>query len=186
MTAPGRSTLPPRHQRHIGAPEPAQVTVPWLASQIGNNPDLRLLDISVHTPGPPIGFIEGALDLDWEGTFGGPPSICPSPLILASVMSQLGIGNGHTIVLYDEGHGARSLPVYRWLRRYGQQRVFVLTGGRKEWLRRQRSLVHTSHVHSPASFTVKIGANWPSSPALSLEGRRTATEPGSGKPLRAA
>lgn len=143
-----------------GAPQPAQVTVAWLSSQQRDSQALRILDVSAHAVGRQPGYLPGAVRLDWESAFAALPTICPSPLVLASVISQLGIGDAHTIVLYDEGHGGRALPIYRWLRRYGHQRVFTLNGGRSEWVRQQLGLVREPARYAAASFTVKIGKDW--------------------------
>ncbi|HMA95019.1 MAG TPA: rhodanese-like domain-containing protein, partial [Polyangiaceae bacterium] len=141
----------------LGGPQPAQVTVAWLASQRGKNQALRILDVCAHPVGRSLGYLPGAVRLDWESTFASQPTFCPSPLVLASVMSQLGIGDEHWVVVCDEGHGGRALPVYRWLRRYGHQRVLTLTGGRSEWVRQQLGLVSEPAQYPASSFTVKIG-----------------------------
>ncbi len=143
-----------------GAPQPAQVKVAWLSSQQRDNQALRILDVCAHAVGRQPGYLPGGIRLDWESAFAGLPTICPSPLVMASVMSQLGIGDEHTIVLYDEGHGGRAQPIYRWLRRYGHQRVFTLNGGRSEWVRQQLGLVCEPARYVASSFTVKIGKDW--------------------------
>jgi len=71
-------------------------------------------------------------------------------------MSQVGVGDKDTIVLYDEGQGYRALNALRWLRRFGHARAFVLIGGRTGWLRQGYSLVREPTRFSPASFTVCI------------------------------
>lgn len=138
-------------------PHPDQVALAWLVAQQSGNANLRLIDVSAHSIGLQPGYLPSAIRLNWELAFAGSPTICPSPLVLASVMSQLGIGDEHTIVLYDEGHGRRALPIYRWLRRYGHQRVFTLAGGRAEWLRQKLELVREPKKYNSSSFTVRIG-----------------------------
>jgi thiosulfate/3-mercaptopyruvate sulfurtransferase len=153
-----------------GVPQPAEVTVAWLLARLNDDPSLRLVDVSSHRIGRQPGYLPGAVLLDWEGAFGRSPSVRPSPLVLASVMSQLGIGDDHLVVLYDEGRGARSLPIHGWLLRFGHQRVFSLAGGRSEWVRRELRLVPEPAKHSAASFTVKIGNLLPQ--ASNRSGRR--------------
>lgn len=140
--------------------QPAQVTASWLAAPSRQGRHLRIIDLCRVRSGGSVGVLPSAIALDWEVTFSAPPTTCPNPLVLASVMSRLGVSDEHTIVLYDEGHGARALPGYRWLRRYGLQRVFILRGGKAEWARLELGLQRSPTQFTVASFTTKIGNDW--------------------------
>jgi thiosulfate/3-mercaptopyruvate sulfurtransferase len=139
--------------------EPAQVTASWVRSRKGDN-TIRILDVCRVRDENTGGFLPFAVALDWEAELGSTPTTCPNPLVLASIMSRLGISDEHVVVVYDEGDGGRSLPVYRWLRRYGMQRVLVLQGGRREWVRQKFGLSKESFHQEPASFTAKIGTDY--------------------------
>ncbi|MGC4063897.1 MAG: rhodanese-like domain-containing protein [Polyangiaceae bacterium] len=148
--------LPRSESWHARTPTPAQVTAKWLAAQRPSSKNLRIVDVCRHTAGDSPIYLPGAVHLNWERAFGKPPAIGPSPLVLASELSRLGIGDDHVIVLYDEGRDARALAAYRWLRRYGHSNTFVLAGGRAEWLRRRGPISHEQSSYAPSSFTVRM------------------------------
>jgi thiosulfate/3-mercaptopyruvate sulfurtransferase len=144
--------------RPTGAPAPVTlgVTTKWLIDQIRQNPALRVVDVCSSQSAQQIALLPCALKLDWEQSFSTGPHLRPSPLVFAAVMSQLGVGDEDTIVLYDEGQGHRALNVLRWFKRFGHPRAFVLIGGRAGWLRQGYSLVGEPTRFSPSSFTVCI------------------------------
>jgi thiosulfate/3-mercaptopyruvate sulfurtransferase len=137
--------------------QPAQVSIKWLRDQLGRDETLRLIDVSFQRPSAarPL-LLPQSVYLDWEAMFTEGPGVHPSPLVLASVMSQLGIGDDHIIVVYDEGSGIRALAVYRWLRRFGHSRTFVLQGGRSEWTNQGHALANVPVSFDASSFTVRI------------------------------
>jgi thiosulfate/3-mercaptopyruvate sulfurtransferase len=62
------------------------------------------------------------------------PHMLPSPEEFAQSMSALGIGEGHTIVVYEQ-EGVFSAPRTWWmLRTFGAQHVHALDGGLRAWI----------------------------------------------------
>ena len=144
--------------RPMGAPVPItlEVTAKWLLDQTRRNSSLRVVDVCSSQSADQTAFLPCALKLDWERGFSTGPHLKPCPLVFAAIMSQVGVGDKDTIVLYDEGQGYRALNVLRWFKRFGHPRAFVLIGGRAGWLRQGYSLVGEPTRFSPSSFTVCI------------------------------
>jgi len=159
--------------RPTAAPDPItfEVTAKWLTSKIHLNSSLRIVDVCSSQSAHQTAFLPCALKLDWEQAFSIGPHLKPCPLVFAAIMSQVGVGDKDTIVLYDEGQGYRALNVLRWFRRFGHPRAFVLIGGRTGWLRQGYPLEREPTQFSPSSFTVCIeGASGrKSSPAGAAE-----------------
>lgn len=85
------------------------------------------------------GHIPGAVFLDLDLDLAGPvrPDTGRHPLPdatkLCATLGKLGIGNGHTIVVYDGGHGALAARAWWILRWLGHRSVRLLDGGYAQW-----------------------------------------------------
>jgi thiosulfate/3-mercaptopyruvate sulfurtransferase len=79
--------------------------------------------------------------------------------VLASRLSELGIGNEHFLVAYDDpssGQGFYAAHVW-WLLRYlGHDRVSVLDGGFRAWLAAGGTLETNLPTHARTSFTPRV------------------------------
>lgn len=123
-------------------------TVSWLLAQLAAPaPDLRVLDCRYALSDPLLGrlaYLEGHLPgasyADLETDLSGPVDPggaggrhpLPDPAALAAWLGGVGIGNGSTVICYDDpstGQGfyaARAWWLLRWL---GHREVYVLDGG---------------------------------------------------------
>lgn len=122
-------------------------TAPELAGELGN-PYRVVVDCRFDLRDPDAGrrqyeegHIPGAVYLDLDQDLAGPvgPGTGRHPLPdvakIATTLGELGIGNEHRIVVYDNSHGAlaaRAWWVLRWL---GHDAVFLLDGGFTNWQR---------------------------------------------------
>ena len=114
--------------------------------------DVRLIDARFLLGQPNAGrdtfragHVPGAVFLDLERDLSGPKRSdgrggrhpLPDPNVLAVRLSELGIGNEHTVIAYDDpsgGQGFYAAHVW-WLLRYlGHDRVAVLDGGLPAWI----------------------------------------------------
>jgi thiosulfate/3-mercaptopyruvate sulfurtransferase len=77
---------------------------------------------------------------------------------LAMAMSELGVGDEHTIVLVDESRPSAALVAAWALRRYGHPDTRILSGGFPRWLAEGRPVTRDIVRHPFASFTVKVPA----------------------------
>jgi thiosulfate/3-mercaptopyruvate sulfurtransferase len=113
------------------------------------------------------GHIPGAIFLDLErdlssskrsdGRGGRHP--LPLPNVLASRLSELGIGNDHLVIAYDDpnsGQGFYAAHVW-WLLRYlGHERASVLDGGLPAWILADGKLEEDLPFYGTASFKARV------------------------------
>ena len=125
----------PVHQRGYAHPELLAET-DWLADHL-DDPNVRIVDAR-----PPqqyaAGHIPGAVNL--SGTNGIPRTAdgeMASPEDFGGVASKLGIGNGGTIIAYDNPNQHMGLVAWAFLY-YGHQNVRILDGGFEKWTREGR------------------------------------------------
>jgi thiosulfate/3-mercaptopyruvate sulfurtransferase len=120
------------------------VSTDWLAAHLGD-PDLRILDATYFLPGvdrdaraeydqahiPGARFFEIDDVSDHRSDL---PHMAPPVEKFMSRMRQMGVGDGHQVVVYDT-HGLFSAARVWWLfRLMGQYDVAVLDGGLPKWL----------------------------------------------------
>ena len=140
------------------------VSTSWLAERL-SSPEISIVDASwylassgcnaraeydaVHIPGAAFFDIDEISDKKTDL-----PHMLPDAAAFASAMRKLGIGNAHTVVVYD-GTGIFSSPRAWWmLRAMGHHHVAVLDGGLPKWKREGRPLeskpveIRQSHFHA--------------------------------------
>ncbi|MCK0167591.1 3-mercaptopyruvate sulfurtransferase [Jannaschia sp. S6380] len=125
------------------------VSTRWLAQRL-SSPDLRVIDASWYLPDMDRdphaeyaeGHIPGARFLDLEDVSDARsalPHMAPPAAKFMSRMRKLGVGDGHTVVIYD-GAGIFSAARVWWLFRLFGQRAAVLDGGLPKWREEGRPL----------------------------------------------
>jgi thiosulfate/3-mercaptopyruvate sulfurtransferase len=152
-------------------PAPARVSVvtpDWLAARLALA-ELRVLDVRPpaiaararsRASGPARGHVPGAIALDVRGALFDAFGDVVSAPELAVVMSRLGVGDEHTVVLVDEAPGHVLARAAAWaLGRYGHHGVHVLDGGHARWVAERRPLVVGVERHRTASFTARVSAS---------------------------
>jgi thiosulfate/3-mercaptopyruvate sulfurtransferase len=107
------------------------------------------------------GHIPGAVYIDWTRDIVDlddpvEAQVAP-PQRFAETMSRLGIGDEDLVVAYDS-HPASQFATRLWwaLNYYGHQRVGVLNGGWRKWLREQRPQTAETPTYPPAIFTPRV------------------------------
>lgn len=126
------------------------VSTDWLESQL-NNPDLRVLDASWFLPTSArdakaefaAGHIPGArfFDIDEIADLRSDlPHMVPPVEKFMSRVREMGVGDGHQIVVYD-ATGIFSAPRVWWLfKLMGHKDVAVLDGGFPKWKAEKRPI----------------------------------------------
>ncbi|WP_298434561.1 3-mercaptopyruvate sulfurtransferase [uncultured Jannaschia sp.] len=125
------------------------VSTDWLARKLPS-PDLRIIDASWYLPDAgrdPLeeygeAHIPGARFLDLDDVSDARsslPHMAPSAAKFMSRMRRMGVGDGHTVVIYD-GAGLFSAARVWWLFRLFGQRAAVLDGGLPKWRAEGRPL----------------------------------------------
>ncbi len=144
------------------------VSVSWLTEH-WNDPHLVVLDATL----PPVGVtpkvdtrgrylerhIPGAVFFDIDEISDHTTSL---PHMLATEedfsrkMSELGVGDGATIVVYEQ-EGVWSAPRARWtLKVYGAENVVLLDGGLKAWIDAGKPVESGAVARPKATFTAKL------------------------------
>lgn len=118
------------------------VSTQWLAEHL-SSPDLVVINSWMppvtHPDAPPVypnAHIPGAVFFDVNeicDKTSDLPHMLPAPHVFSSAMRKLGIGDGQTLVVYDD-FGFYSAPRVWWtLKAMGAERVHVLDGGFPKW-----------------------------------------------------
>ncbi len=144
---------------------PPLVTVDWLTDHL-TAPDIRVLDGSWYLPQmerdaeqeyaeshiPGAVFIDLDEISDTTSTF---PHMLPTPDKFSSRMKQLGIGDGHHVIVYD-GAGLFSAARFWWMfKTMGHDNVSVLDGGLPKWIASGLGTEAGKSMHSVRHHTVR-------------------------------
>ncbi len=148
------------------------VTTEWLAERL-DDPSIRIIDCRYafdHDCREDYyqSHIPGSLYLNWATELSDPEHdvdfmIAP-PERVADVMLQLGIGDGTTIVAYDQEGGHFASRLWLILARYGHgDQLKILDGGWIAWTQENRptTSARTSQPSTDATFTMDPSAFQP-------------------------
>jgi thiosulfate/3-mercaptopyruvate sulfurtransferase len=139
------------------------VSTEWLASRIGT-PTVVILDGSWFLPTANrnpreeylVSHIPGAIFFDIDEIADkstGLPHMLLAPQAFAASVGVLGIGDGMTIVIYDES-GLFSAPRVWWeFMAMGAKDIRILEGGGPKWRAEGRPLESAMTMRAPATFT---------------------------------
>ena len=106
------------------------------------------------------GHLPGAVFVDLDTVLSGPPSDAggrqplPDPAVFADGLAALGIGDGDTVVAYDDDRGAVAARLV-WMLRVTGHDAALLEGGIGAW---DGPLERDAPVRAPAAFTPRA---WP-------------------------
>lgn len=149
---------------------PLTVSPEWLHDHLGEA-DLVVVDATTHltadadgTPRPVSGLetyrpehIPGALFADLLGDFADPssplPATAPDHERFAAAASGLGIGDGATVVVYDQHEGFWATRFWWHLRFEGFDDVAVLDGGLPAWKAAGYEVTDEIAVPTPRTFS---------------------------------
>ena len=147
-----------------GFARPELITTPdWLSEQLGR-PDLRILDVRWRPDGTgstvfAAGHVPGAVHIDWRTDLiepaedGAPGLRLAGPDQVADALGRVGIGDGTSLVIYDDTVGLYAARVWWSLRVYGYESARILDGGMRAWTAARRPLSHASYPPAAATFT---------------------------------
>jgi thiosulfate/3-mercaptopyruvate sulfurtransferase len=134
----------------------------WLAENLGR-PEVRILDVRWRPDGTGRlafagGHIPNATWLDWRAAFVDPDEadtllLLAPPDQVAAAVAGAGIGNGSTVVVYDDAASLYAARTWWSLRAYGLESVRILDGGYGAWVSSGRPISHAANEPDPAAFT---------------------------------
>lgn len=117
-------------------------TPDWLAENLGR-PGLRIVDVRWRPDGSAhtlygTGHVPDAVHLDWrdavvEVSAGSDAMLLAPPDRFAAEMSRAGIGDGGSVILYDDTLSYYAARVWWSLRAFGFESVRILGGGYPAW-----------------------------------------------------
>ncbi len=138
------------------------VGVGWLEGHL-DEPRLRIADVRslggtvLNRFAYDAGHIAGAIFFDMESDLSADrgPGRHPLPTgeQFGAMLGDRGIGNEHTVVVYDDQGGAAGARLWWMLRHWGHSEVVVLDGGLHAWLRAGLPLTRDEPEFQSASFS---------------------------------
>jgi thiosulfate/3-mercaptopyruvate sulfurtransferase len=107
-----------------------------------NDPGVVLVEVDEDTSAYDTGHIPGAIKIDWKKDLQDPVRRdFVDKAGFEALLSQRGISNNDTVVLYGGNNNWFAAYAYWYFRLYGHQNVKLLDGGRKKWELDSRELV---------------------------------------------
>ena len=136
-------------------------TPEWLAENLGRH-DLRILDLRWRPDGTAstlygTGHIPGAVHVDWKTAVttgdGNDAMLLAAPDDVAAAMARVGVGNGMSVVLYDDTLSFYAARVWWSLRAFGFESARILEGGFPAWVDSGQPVANGTVEVAPATFT---------------------------------
>lgn len=137
-------------------------TPDWLAENL-DRPDLRLIDLRWRPDSSAagvyaVGHIPGAVHMDWRTAVtgaveGSDALLLAPPDRMAEVMSRAGVGDGTSVVLYDDTLSYFAARVWWSLRAYGYESARILEGGYPGWQDGGQPVTSAEVQVTPRTFT---------------------------------
>jgi thiosulfate/3-mercaptopyruvate sulfurtransferase len=131
------------------------VDADWAEAHL-DDPKIVFVEVDEDVSAYDGGHIQGAVRLDWTQELQQPEA---RDLIdqddFSTLMSEKGIGNDHTVVLYGGNNNWFAAYAYWQFKYYGHQNVKLLDGGRKKWELDGRELVKDVPQREKTSYSAK-------------------------------
>lgn len=154
------------------------VSTEWVAQHL-DDPRVRIVEADEDVLLYEVGHIPGAVKLDWHTDLQDPVERdFVQPEGFARLMSERGIGNDTTVVLYGDKNNWYATYTFWLFKIYGHPDVRVMDGGRTKWGLEGREWTREVSPYGPAEYT-------PPLPDESIRAFRdqTARQMEQGKPL---
>jgi thiosulfate/3-mercaptopyruvate sulfurtransferase len=119
----------------------ALVDADWVEAHL-DDPNVVLVEVDEDTTAYDKNHIKGAVKLDWKKDLQDPiRRDFVGKEQFEALLSERGIGNDHTVVLYGGNNNWFAAYAYWYFKLYGHSSVRLLDGGRKKWELDSRELV---------------------------------------------
>src|SRR6266550_9090966 len=130
-----------------GYAKPVLVTTEWLAEHL-NDDEVVVAEVDENPDLYEEGHIAGAVKLHWRDDLQDPVERdLVDKATFERLMSERGISNHTTLVLYGDKNNWFAAYAYWYLKIYGHQDVRILDGGRQKWADESREF--TRDVSEP-------------------------------------
>ena len=138
-----------------GYAKPVLVTTDWLADHLGDE-GLVVAEVDENPDLYEEGHIPGAIKLHWREDLQDPVE---RDLVekdaFERLMSERGISNETTLVLYGDKNNWFAAYAYWYLTIYGHQDVRILDGGRQKWIDESRELAIDPPARTAGTYTAR-------------------------------
>jgi thiosulfate/3-mercaptopyruvate sulfurtransferase len=135
--------------------ETALVTADWVEQHL-DDPTVVLVEVDEDTTAYDKGHIRGAVKLDWTTDL---QDQVRRDFVakdrFAELLSERGIGNDHTVVLYGGNNNWFAAYAYWYFTLYGHADVRLLDGGRKKWELDSRELTDELPERPATTYTAQ-------------------------------
>ncbi len=135
--------------------ENALVNADWVEEHL-DDPNVVLVEVDEDAEAYDKGHIRGAVKLDWNTDLkDGVRHDFVSKSQLEKLLSEKGIGNDDTIVLYGGNNNWFAAYAYWFLKYNGHENLRLLDGGRKKWELDSRELTDDVASREATTYTAK-------------------------------
>jgi thiosulfate/3-mercaptopyruvate sulfurtransferase len=139
--------------------EAVLVSVGWVTDHL-EDPDVVVVEVDEDVEAYDLGHIPGAVRLDWTRDL---QDQTRRDLVdretLEELLSERGIGNDHTVVLYGGNNNWFAAYAYWVFKIYGHRDVRLMDGGRKKWELEARPLTSELPAREPTTYDA-TEAHW--------------------------
>ncbi len=132
----------------------ALVDADWVQAHL-NDPKVRLVEVDVDTKAYDSGHIPGAVAFNWQKEL--QDQVVRAPIDadkLESLLSNAGISNDTTIVVYGDNNNWFAAWALWILKYYGHEDVRILDGGRAKWLADKREITTQVPHYNATTYSV--------------------------------
>ena len=128
------------------------VDADWVEAHL-NDPGVAIVEVDEDTSAYDKGHIRNAIRIDWKSDLQDPVRRdFVDKTGFETLLSQRGIANDHTVVLYGGNNNWFAAYAYWYFRLYGHRDVRLLDGGRKKWELDSREMVTDVPVRPATSY----------------------------------
>jgi thiosulfate/3-mercaptopyruvate sulfurtransferase len=129
------------------------VDADWVEAHLGD-PNVVIVEVDEDTSAYDKGHIPNAVKVDWKKDLQDPVRRdFVDKTGFESLMSERGISNDDTVVLYGGNNNWFASYAYWYFRLYGHNNVLLLDGGRKKWELDSRELSTEAPERQRTSYT---------------------------------
>jgi thiosulfate/3-mercaptopyruvate sulfurtransferase len=146
----------------------ALVDTEWVRAHL-DDPAVHLIDVSPRRTTYDAGHLPGARFVQWDTDLTDAGAAVEGMILtgesLSALMSRLGVGNGHTVVFYDNARNLFAARGYWVLKYYGHDDVRVYDGGSRKWVADGQELTTVVTEPAPARYVagepdLTIATDW--------------------------
>jgi thiosulfate/3-mercaptopyruvate sulfurtransferase len=128
------------------------VSTDWVA-QHGSDAGIKLVEVDVDTNAYDEGHIAGAAGFNWTSQLQDQVRRdVISKADLEALLSDAGISNDDTIILYGDNNNWFAAYAYWVLEMYGHQKLKLMDGGRRKWLDEGKSVTKDDAKAAKTSY----------------------------------